>query len=145
MTSPRPGSRLAGRRPDPTVMPQSVTPHVGWFDRFAHQASMAVSRAWFFSACVLLVVLWAPSYFVLRDLNLYQLLINTGTTIITFLLVALLQNSQQRADQALQHKLNAIADALSDLMCQFEETRPDTGRHVAELRAAVGLEKRESS
>jgi low affinity Fe/Cu permease len=65
---------------------------------------------------------------------------NAATTIITFLLVALLQNSQQRADLAVQHKLNAIADALADLMDFYEEDDDQD-----ELRAAVGLEERESS
>ena len=81
-----------------------------------------MSRAWFFVMCVLLVVLWAPSYFLLGELNTWQLIINTITTIVTFLLVALLQNTQKRADEAVQHKLNAIADALSDLMGQFPRT-----------------------
>lgn len=125
------------------VLPSDVTPHVGWFDRFAGAAAGFVSRAWFFAACVLMVVLWAPSYFLLRDVNLWQLIINTATTIVTFLLVALLQNVQDRENKATQHKLNAIADALADLML----ANPDDGmdRHVGELRAAVGLEQRESS
>jgi low affinity Fe/Cu permease len=44
-----------------------------------------------FVMCFLLVVLWAPSYFVLSKLTTWQLIINTLTTIVTFLLVALLQ------------------------------------------------------
>jgi hypothetical protein len=62
--------------------------------------------------------------------------------------VALLQNTQTRADEAVQHKLNAIADALADLMTHNAErndghsTLPED---VAELRAAVGLEHRESA
>ena len=64
----------------------------------------------------LLVVLWLPSYFVLGKLNTWQLIINTLTTIVTFLLVALLHNIQKRADGAVQHKLNAMADGPADLM-----------------------------
>lgn len=121
--------------------PTDVSPELGWFDRFAGWASAVVSRAPFFAACVALVVIWAPSYFVLRDVDSWQLIINTTTTIITFLLVALLENSQHRADAALQHKLNAIADALADAMDQDPALSVD----VADLRAAVGLERRESS
>ncbi|MCO1576288.1 hypothetical protein M8C13_11040 [Crossiella sp. SN42] len=55
-------------------------------------------------------------------------------------LVALLQNTQTRSDEATQQKLNAIADALSDLM-----NRQDQAQDARELRLAVGLEKRESS
>ena len=62
-------------------------------------------------ACVVIVVIWAPT-FVFMPMDTWQLIINTLTTIITFLLVALLQNTQKRADAAVQHKLNAIAEGL---------------------------------
>ena len=77
------------------------------------------SRASFFAFCVLLVVVWAPRFSCSRDIDTWQLIINTATTIITFLMVALLQNSQTRSDQAVQHKLNAIADGLADLMAEL--------------------------
>lgn len=118
------------------------------FDRFAGRTADFVSRAPFFSFCVLLVVVWAPTYFLVGNFDTYQLIINTPTTIITFLLVALLQNTQRRSEQALQHKLNAIADGLSDLMDHFaadeaERTaKEDLARDVEDLRAAVGLEER---
>lgn len=51
----------------------------------------------------------------LLNIDTWHLIINTATTIVTFLLVALLQNTQKRADDALQQKLNALADALADL------------------------------
>ena len=69
------------------MMPSDVSGTLAVFDRFAARASDAASRAWFFALCVLLVVLWAPSAFVLRDIDTWQLIINTITTIITFLLV----------------------------------------------------------
>jgi low affinity Fe/Cu permease len=121
-------------------MPSDVSEHISAFDRFAANAARLVGRAPFFVGCVAVVVLWLPSILVIRDVDAWQLIINTATTIITFLLVALLQNSQQRADLAVQHKLNAIADALADLMDFYEEDDDQD-----ELRAAVGLEERESS
>lgn len=63
----------------------------------------------------------------------YQIQINTLTTIITFLLVALLQNTQARGNEALQEKLNAIALALSEITTDSEVSR--------ELRHAIGLEQ----
>lgn len=96
---------------------------------------------------MLLVVVWAPSYFFVGSFDTYQLLINTPTTIITFLLVALLQNTQERGEQVAQKKLDAIADGLSDLMEHFasgedsERTGTDLARDIEDLRAAVGLEK----
>jgi hypothetical protein len=71
--------------------------------------------------------------------------INTATTIITFLLVALLQNTQMRSNDAIQHKLNAIADGLADLMAAGAKSSPDLDEDLKELRAAVGLEQRESA
>ena len=107
-------SRMPDDRHQPEL-PSEVSGRIGLFDRFAERASLLVSRAPFFAACVLLVLIWAPTIMFL-DFDAWQLLINTATTIVTFLLVALLQNSQTRNDQATQHKLNAIADGLADLM-----------------------------
>src|SRR3954451_18289213 len=126
-------------------MPSGVTGKLSLFDRFATAADRVVSGAWFFAFCLLLVIVWAPTFFLIRDVNTWQLIINTLTTIVTFLLVALLQNTQRRSDDAVQHKLNAIADALADLMQQMAEDRPELRNDYEELRAAVGLEKRESS
>jgi low affinity Fe/Cu permease len=96
--------------------------------------------ALFFTACVLLVVLWAPSYFIFRDLNTWQLVINTATTIVTFLLVALLQNSQRRTEEAVNQKLDALADGLADLMHHLGKDNPELRKDMHELRAAVGVE-----
>lgn len=127
-------------------MPTEVGSRVGFFDRFAGHAATFASRAPFFAACVLLIIVWAPTIFLL-SFDTSQLLINTATTIVTFLLVALLQNSQTRNDQATQHKLNAIADGLADLMTRFADQTDDSSLHdeIDELKAAVGLEDREST
>jgi low affinity Fe/Cu permease len=126
-------------------MPSGISEHLSFFDRFASTTSAFVSRAWFFLLCVLLVLVWAPSYFLFGSADTWQLIINTVTTIVTFLLVALLQNTQKRADDATQHKLNAIADGLSDLMVKLSEEHPNLRVDESELRAAVGLESREST
>jgi uncharacterized membrane protein len=127
-------------------MPSDVTPEVSVFDRFAEGAARFFSRPWFFAMCLLLVVIWAPSYFVVANLDTWQLIINTVTTIVTFLMVALLQNTQTRADRSTQDKLNAIADGLADLMRSTAGSDdPDLRQDMLELRAAVGLEDRESA
>jgi low affinity Fe/Cu permease len=115
------------------------------FDRFAEAAAGFVSRAPFFAACVLLVVIWAPSFWLFADVDTWQLIINTVTTIITFLLVALLQNSQRRGERAIQDKLDAIADGLADLMQQVGGDHPEFAQDIKELREAVGLEERVTS
>jgi hypothetical protein len=128
------------------TMPSDVEGEIGFFDRFAGGASEIASRAPFFAFCVLLIIVWAPSIAFLK-VDTWQLIINTATTIITFLMVALLQNSQTRTDQATQHKLNAIADGLADLMVRVAERYEDPSLHdeVHELKLAVGLEGREGT
>ncbi len=89
----------------------------------------------------------APTYLLVGNFDTYQLIINTPTTIITFLLVALLQNTQRRSEQAVQKKLGAIADGLSDLMDHFAGDEPDRvakddlSKDIEDLRAAEGLEE----
>jgi low affinity Fe/Cu permease len=124
------------------LYPSDVTGRIGLFDRFAGRAARVSSRAPFFAGCVLLIVVWVPTVAFVQ-FDTWQLLINTITTIVTFLMVALLQNSQTRNDKATQHKLNAIADALGDLMehVGHEAIHQD----VRELRDAVGLEDRETT
>ena len=113
------------------------------FDRFARWAADFVSRAPFFAFCVALVVAWLPSFVVVKDFDTWQLLINTPTTILTFLLVAVLQNTQRRTEQALHAKLDSVADGLADLMEHFlpsdEDKEEDLRRDVVDLKRAVGL------
>ncbi len=134
--------------PDQGEMPSSVTTKPGVFDRFAGATGRFASRPLFFAGCVLLVLLWAPSFFLFKSIDTWQLIINTATTIVTFLLVALLQNAQTRADEATQHKLNALATGLAALMEQEiygDEKKERLRQDIRELCQAVGLERRESS
>ncbi len=124
------------------IFPSEVSTKLSVFDRFATYVSARTSQAWFF---VVIVVLWAPSFFLLGTIDTWQLIINTVTTIVTFLLVALLQNTQKRSDDAVQHKLNAIADGLADLMKQLSKEHPELDKDLKELRLAVGLEDHESA
>jgi hypothetical protein len=112
-----------------------------FFDRFAERASDLVSHAGFFIACVALVAVWVPSYFFFPSRDTWQLVINTATTIVTFLLVALLQNSQRRNELGMNEKLDAIAEGLADLM---EHVSPDDDGLQGDrrkLRQAVGAER----
>jgi low affinity Fe/Cu permease len=127
---------------------------MGMFDRFAEAASRFTSRAWFFGFCVLLVVLWVPSLPLFGSIDTWQLVINTATTIITFLLVALLQNSQWRGDKATNEKLDAVAAGLADAMESIELMLHaldvpcddhEIEQAAAILRQTVGIEKRVSS
>lgn len=78
------------------------------FRRIAHRASVLVGSPLAFAAAVLVVLLWALSgrYFGYSDT--WQLVINTGTTILTFLMVFLVQNTQNRDGRAMQLKLDEL-------------------------------------
>lgn len=115
------------------------------FDRLATAVARVTAKAYFFFACALIVCIWAPSYFLIGNLDTWQLIINTLTTIITFLLVALLQNTQYRSDQAIQKKLNALVEGLADVMEALGEQDPTMPTDVKELRRASGLEDREGT
>jgi Low affinity iron permease len=112
------------------------------FDRLAERAAELASRGVFFAACLLLVVVWVPTLALIGNVNTWQLVINTATTIVTFLLVALLQNSARRSDRAIHYKLDALADGLADLMdYQVSGDAIDLQRDIADLKRAVGLEQ----
>src|SRR3954462_12349465 len=112
----------------------------GYFDRFAQRSAELASKAPFFTFCVALVVVWVPTILFV-DFDTWQLLINTPTTIITFLLVALLQNTQRRGEQAIHKKLDAIADGTADLMSHFADDSNELRKEIEDLKAAVGLEE----
>jgi low affinity Fe/Cu permease len=111
------------------------------FDRIAGRTSDVVSRAPFFVFCVLSIAIWAPSLPLFNDTESWQLPINTFTTVVTFLLVALLQNSQRRTELAMHRKLDAISEGLADLMHQTSEASgKDVERDIVKLRQAAGTE-----
>ena len=130
---------------DSAKMPSHVDERLSLFDRFATYTSERVSKAWFFGVCAVLVLIWVPTFWLWPSIDGWALVINTFTSTITFLLVALLQNTETRAENATQRKLNAIADALADLMDELGADNPDLRRSREELTAAVGVEHREST
>lgn len=95
-----------------------------WFDRFADWTAEVVAKAWFFIFCVLLVVCWVPSILILGSVDTWQLIINTVTTIITFLLVALLHNTQHRFENATNERLVLILEELTN----FSDPVDDPGQ-----------------
>lgn len=81
------------------------------FRKIAHRASLLVGSPWAFVVAVLVVLVWALTgpYFGYSDT--WQLIINTGTTILTFLMVFLVQNTQNRDGKAMQLKLDELIRA----------------------------------
>lgn len=81
------------------------------FGQFAALASGWLGSKWAFAAAVLLIVGWGVTGPMFRFSNTWQLIINTGTTIVTFLMVFLIQNTQNRDARAINLKLNELIRA----------------------------------
>jgi low affinity Fe/Cu permease len=84
------------------------------FQRVARQSARAVGSPAAFMAALLLVVTWAVVGPLFRFSDGWQLTINTGTTIITFLMVFLIQHSQNRDTQVTQLKLDELIRAVTE-------------------------------
>jgi low affinity Fe/Cu permease len=116
---------------------------ISHFDRFVESAHTHLSRAPFFAACVAVIVAWLFSYPLFDgDTKAWQVVIHTIGSIVTLLLVALLENAGRRDAIAAQEKLNSIAGGLADLMESHRSSDPKLAERARELREAVGLEER---
>ena len=78
------------------------------FRKFAHNTSQIVGSSWAFMLAVLIIVVWAATGPIFHFSDTWQLVINTGTTIITFLMVFLIQNTQNRDAKAIHLKLDEL-------------------------------------
>ncbi len=102
------------------------------FRKFAHAASLAAGSAWAFVAALFVILVWLFLGPACGFSDTWQLAVNTGTTIVTFLIVFLIQNTQNRENQALQLKLDellrAIKEARTGLVDLEEWTEEDLQR-----------------
>jgi low affinity Fe/Cu permease len=80
----------------------------GLFTRFTSSIAMAMGHAWVFISALAILVIWAISGPLLGFSDTWQLIINTSTTIITFLMVFIIQNTQNRDNLALNLKLDVM-------------------------------------
>jgi low affinity Fe/Cu permease len=138
------------------------------FARIASEVSRWAGRPLTFLACCLIVAIWGMTGPVFGYSDTWQLIINTGTTIVTFLMVFLIQNTQNRDNAALQAKLDELIlvtraknefigiehlsdKELEDILAQCEKHRPDVlkraqaGGRRGERPAVAGSRKRTPS
>jgi low affinity Fe/Cu permease len=85
-----------------------------FFRKFAHKTSEIVGSPWAFIAAVFIIITWAVSGPIFGFSDTWQLVINTGTTIITFLMVFLIQNTQNRDAKAIHLKLDELLRAVGE-------------------------------
>lgn len=84
-----------------------------WFVRFAGGASSVCGSSWAFLGALTVIVVWGASGAMFHFSDTWQLIINTGTTIVTFLIVFLIQNTQNRDARAINLKLNEIIRSIT--------------------------------
>jgi len=104
------------------------------FRRFAHATADRVGEPWAFFLAVLMVVSWAVTGPMFDYSNTWQLVINTGTTILTFLMVFLIQNTQNRDAKALHLKLDELIRALEGARNKLVALEEMTDDELAELQ-----------
>ena len=110
------------------------------FTRFANAVSRAAGRPLTFVVCCVSIILWGASGPLFGFSDSWQLVVNTTTTIITFLMVFLIQNTQNRDGAAIQAKLDELLRAVSDARNDFIGIEHLTERELAEILAEVERE-----
>jgi len=109
--------------------------HSSWFARFAKATARASGHAVTFGFAALVILVWAATGPLFHFSDTWQLVINTGTTIVTFLMVFLIQNSQNRDGAAIQAKLDELIRAIDDARGQFIGIEHKTDQEIQQIRA----------
>jgi low affinity Fe/Cu permease len=109
-----------------------------FFNRFAKWIARAAGKPIAFALAIVIIILWAATGPIFGFSDTWQLVINTGTTIVTFLMVFLLQNTQYRDSEAIQIKLDELIRAMEgahNMLLELEELdEKDLDRIRAEYR-----------
>jgi low affinity Fe/Cu permease len=121
------------------------------FSRFANATALAAGLPTTFGLALLVIVAWAVTGPIFGFSDTWQLVINTGTTIVTFLMVFLIQNTQNRDSIAMQIKLDELLragkgaeTAMADLEDLTEEELEAFQAHYRKLAEAARSKMRES-
>jgi low affinity Fe/Cu permease len=118
--------------------------HDSPFTRFAKWTSRAAGHPATFVVAVLIIVVWAATGPIFAFSDTWQLVINTGTTIITFLMVFLIQNTQNRDSVAVQLKLDELIRAINGAHNGLLDLEELSDEDLARIRARFEALARES-
>jgi low affinity Fe/Cu permease len=104
------------------------------FRKFAHITSNVVGSAWAFIAAVFVLIIWAITGPLFQFSDTWQLVINTGTTIITFLMVFLIQNTQNRDAKSIHLKLDELIRATKEARNDLIDLEELSDAQLAQLQ-----------
>ncbi len=104
------------------------------FTKIANKVAYLAGKPLAFLSCVAIVIIWAISGPIFGFSDTWQLVINTGTTIITFLMVFLIQNTQNRDGAAVQAKLDELIRVSTEAKDEFIGIEHLTEAEVEEFR-----------
>jgi low affinity Fe/Cu permease len=107
-----------------------------FFRKFAQQTSAAVGSPWAFMVAVLVIVVWGVTGPIFGFSDTWQLVINTGTTIVTFLMVFLIQNTQNRDAKALHLKLDELLRAMEGARTRLVDLEDLPDKELEHLQKA---------
>jgi low affinity Fe/Cu permease len=128
---------------------QSAKNGANFLERFSRLATRATGRSGAFGLAVTVIVVWAATGPIFHFSDTWQLVINTGTTVVTFLMVFLIQRSQNRDSQAIHLKLNEIVAALAGASNRLIEAQDLTEAELDVLErhylTLVALTKKDTS
>ena len=108
-----------------------------FFNNFATKTSTAAGQPVTFVLAVVIILVWGVTGPMFHYSDTWQLIINTGTTIVTFLMVFLIQNSQNRDGAAMQAKLDELLRAVDKAREQFIGIEHLTDQQIELVRAAL--------
>jgi low affinity Fe/Cu permease len=124
----------AGKRFPRRSRPREETTMAHWFTRFAHRAATLAGHHLTFFAALALIAGWGLTGPFFGFSETWQLIINTGTTIVTFLMVFLIQNTQNRDALAMQLKLDEIIRAVEGADNAFIRAEEETTEDLEDLK-----------
>ena len=116
-----------------------------FFSRVATKSATAMGHPYAFVLAALAMVLWASSGVIFDWSDTWQLIVNTGTSIVTFLAVFVIQNSQNRDGAAIQAKLDEVLRALPKAREEFVGIEHLTEAQICAIRDALEREVRGKS
>jgi len=105
------------------------------FRKFAHRTSAIVGSPWSFIIAVVVIIAWAFSGPLFGFSDTWQLVINTSTTIVTFLMVFLIQNTQNRDAQAIHLKLDELLRAVKEARTELVDLEDMSDEELKKLQA----------